>query len=621
LFFIPAAGSFLQKFHNSPTVRRPVWINIGNEVKPMISRLAIAACVLFSAAAFAAAPANLYLQHNLVANTAGTADVTDPNLVDPWSIAFSATGPFWIANHLSGTATVYNGAGAITPLVVTISPAPNSAAGTLGRPTGQVQNPTTGFTLANGKPASFIFSTDDGLITAWNTGTTDQIMVNNSGSSAVYKGLAINPSATAPMLYAANFRSGKIDVFNGSFQPTTVPGGFVDPNQPAGYAPFNIWPLGGKLYVTYAQQDSNKFLDVAGPGNGVVNVFDFNGNLLNRLISNGVLNSPWGVAIAPAGWGAFGGDLLVGNFGDGRINAFDSTGKSLGPLQDANGNPITISGLWALVFGNGGRGGDINTLYFVAGVPDGSSVKRGILGSIAPPAQIDAIYNAAGGQQTAIAPGEIVILTGQTVGPSPLVSTTLPATGAIGSTVGGTSVTFNNLPAPVLYASGAYTSVIVPYGVAGSTTASVVLTTGSQTTPAFSIPVAASVPGVFTTNGGGTGQALALNQDGSLNFASNADARGSVVILFATGEGVTDPPGTDGAIDVGLVFHEPVLPVSVSIGGTTAQFLYAIETPGDVAGVLEVGAVIPSGITPGTAVPAVLTVGTASSQTVTLNVK
>jgi hypothetical protein len=225
---------------------------------------------VLSPASLPAAGPNLYLPHNRVSNVAGQADVTDPNLVDPWSIALSATGPLWIANHLSGTATIYNGAGAITPIVVTISPAPNSAVGTLGRPTGQVQNSTTAFVLANGRAASFIFSTEDGLITAWNTGTADQVMVNNSAGSAVYKGLALNPSATAPLLYAANFRS----------------------DQPVGYAPFNICPLGGKLYVTYALQDSAKVLDVAGAGNGIVNVFDFNGNLLNRLITNGALNSP-----------------------------------------------------------------------------------------------------------------------------------------------------------------------------------------------------------------------------------------------------------------------------------------------------------------------------------------
>jgi uncharacterized protein (TIGR03118 family) len=181
------------------------------------------------------------------------------------------------------------------------------------------------FLLANGNPASFIFATEDGTISAWNGGTVTQVMVDNSKAGAVYKGLALNPSATAPMLYAANFNSGKIDVFNGTYSPLTVPGGFTDANIPAGFAPFNIRPVNGKLYVMYAKQDANKFLDIAGPGNGYVDTFDFNGNLLARLVSGAPLNSPWGVAQAPAGWGAFGGAILVGNFGDGTINAFDPT--------------------------------------------------------------------------------------------------------------------------------------------------------------------------------------------------------------------------------------------------------------------------------------------------------
>jgi uncharacterized protein (TIGR03118 family) len=564
------------------------------------------------------AGANLYLQHNLVSNIAGAADFTDPNLVDPWAIAFNAASPFWVSDHLSGKATIYSGNGTPSATVVTIPAA--GGATTPGRPTGQVQNSSTAFVLANGKAASFIFATDDGTISAWNGGTVATVMVDNSNVSAVYKGLAINPSG--PMLYAANFRSGKIDVFSGTFSATTVPGGFTDPNLPSGFAPFNIWALNGKLYVTYAKQDSAQFLDVAGAGNGFVDVFDFKGNLLNRLVSNGALNSPWGVAIAPAGWGAFGGNLLVGNFGDGTINAFDvNTGNKLGSLQDANGNIISIAGLWAIGFGNGGRGGDPSTLYFTAGVPDGTTTPRGILGSIAPPATISAIFNGAGGESAAIAPGEIVAITGQTVGPSPLVSAVLPVSGSVGSTVGTTSVTFNNLPAPVIYASAAQTAVIVPYGVAGSTTASVVLKTGSQTTPAFSIPVAASVPGVFTSNASGAGSAVAFNQDGTVNSATNPAVKGSVVVLFATGEGVTNPPGQDGLIASTDILREPVLPVTLSIGGVSAQVLYAGSSPGNVAGVMEVEAIVPAAAASG-ADAVVLSVGTATSQAnVVVNVK
>jgi len=562
--------------------------------------------------AMLAAGPNSFVQHNLVSNTAGVADVTDPNLVDPWGVSFSATGPFWVSDHVSGVSTLYNGAGAITALVVTVPAGGGSKA--TGRPTGQVNNSTTAFLLPSGVKSSFIFATEDGTIAAWQAGATAVTIVDNS-ATAVYKGLAINPSATAPLLYATNFKQNRIDVFNGTFAPTTVPGGFVDAAIPAGFAPFNIWPLNGKLYVTYAKQNAAGTLDVAAPGNGFVDVFDFNGNLLSHLISNGVLNSPWGLALAPAGFGAFPGALLVGNFGDGTINAFNpASGAPLGTLQNTSGTPITNAGLWALIVGNGKTGGDPNTVYFVAGVPNSSSTPRGILGSIAPPAAISAIYNGAGGQSTAVAPGEVVTIVGQTVGASPAVSGTIPALGNLGSTLAATSVTFNGLPAPILYSSSVQTSVVVPYGLAGSGTASVVMkTTGGQTTAAFSIPVVATVPGVFAVNGGGTGAAVVLNQDGTLNSATNGAAKGSVVVLFATGEGQTAPAGQDGLVLTTDVFREPLLPVSLTIGGVTAQVLYAGSAPGGLSGVMEVEALVPATAASG-ADAVVLTVGTVNSQ-------
>jgi uncharacterized protein (TIGR03437 family) len=206
------------------------------------------------------------------------------------------------------------------------------------------------------------------------------------------------------------------------------------------------------------------------------------------------------------------------------------------------------------------------------------------------------------------------------MGPSPLVSAVLPNAGFLATTLSGTSVTFNGIPAPVLYASGTYTSVIVPYGVSGSPSASVVLKTATRTTAAFTVPVVASVPGIFTVNGGGTGAAIALNQDGTINSVANAAARGTVVVLFATGEGITNPPGVDGMIGTGVILHEPVLPVSLTIGGLAAPPLYAAGAEGSVAGAMAVEAVVPAGVTPGL-VPVVLTVGSASSQTVTISVK
>jgi uncharacterized protein (TIGR03118 family) len=560
-----------------------------------------------------AAGVNSYLVHNLVANIAGVADVTDPNLKDPWGVSSSTTSPFWVSNHFGGTSTLYNGAGAITPLVVTVPPGASHPTGT-GKPTGQIQNSTTSFIIPGSTKASFIFASEDGVISAWNAGAVSVIVADNSVAGASYKGLALNPSATAPLLYAANFTQNKIDVFNGSFAATTVPGGFVDAAITAGFAPFNIQALGGKLYVTYAKQTAGSVLDTAGAGNGFVDVFDFNGNLLTHLVSNGVLNSPWGVALAPTNWGAFGGALLVGNFGDGAINAFDpTTGALLGTLKDSTGTPISLPGLWGLIVGNGRTGGDVNTVYFMQGNPAGAGTARGILGSIAPPAAISTIYNGASWSTGTVSPGEVVSIIGQTVGPSPAVPAVIPATGTLGTTLGTTSVTFNGLAAPVLYASGSQTNVIVPYGIAGSATASVVMKVGTQTTAAFSVPVVVSAPGVFTSNAAGTLAALVLNADGTVNTAANPAAKGSPFVLFATGEGQTNPPGQDGLIETGFVLREPVLPVSLTVGAQTAQVLFAGSEPGGISGVMEVEAVIPAGAATGPAVM-VLTVGTGSTQ-------
>jgi uncharacterized protein (TIGR03118 family) len=209
-------------------------------------------------------------------------------------------------------------------------------------------------------------------------------MIDNSLSGAVYKGLALGSNSLGALLYAANFKAGTIDVFNGNFSPVTLDGLFADPNLPPGFAPFNIQSIGNQLYVTYALQDEAQHDDVAGPGNGFVNVFDFNGTLIQRLVSQGNLNSPWGIALAPAQFGDFSNALLLGNFGDGTINAYDAaSGAYLGTLQDSTGTAVTITGLWALRVGNGGNGGDSNTLYFTAGIPGPGNIEdHGLLGSI-----------------------------------------------------------------------------------------------------------------------------------------------------------------------------------------------------------------------------------------------
>jgi uncharacterized protein (TIGR03118 family) len=570
----------------------------------------------FQASAQTTPPANVYVQHNLVSDIPSMADVTDPNLVDPWGVV-PGGGPFWVS--VSGKATLYNGAGVVTALVVTVPPGAKGPA--KASVSGQVNNPTTGFILANGNKASFMFSTEDGTISAWNTGTLAQVMVDNSAAGAAYEGLAVGTSSLGPTLYAANFNTGNIDVFDGKFAPATLAGSFKDPNLPAGFAPFNVWPVAGKLYVMYAKQNAAKKRDVAGPGNGYVSAFDFNGNFLKRAATEGPLNSPWGVAMAPATWGAFGGALLVGNFGNGQINAFDpTTGNSLGMLQDASGKPITNSGLWAIVFGTGG--GDVNTLYFSAGI---QNEQHGLFGAIAPPSQVLTIVNAASGATGPVSPGEVVLVGGFTIGPPARVAQTIPATGALGTAAGGVTVTFNGTPAPILYAQASTIATIVPYELGGSTSASVVVkftnAFNNVAPAAFTQAVATAAPGLFTLDASGAGQVVAINQDGTVNNATNAAARGSAVLLYGTGEGLTAPSGQNGAITSGRILPGPISPVTLSIGGLPARVISAESSPGTVAGVMQVEAIVPAGLAAGP-VPVVLTVGSANSQAgVTLNVK
>jgi uncharacterized protein (TIGR03118 family) len=302
--------------------------------------------------------ANVYKKRNLVSDIDGVARITDPNLVNPWGLSFGPATPAWVADNGKDVSTLYSGGvnksiPVIRPLVV----------GVAGGPTGTVFNGTSGFKL-NGAPALFLFDTEGGQVLAWNSGTTAQVVATTP--DAIYKGLAI----AGNLLYAANFHAGKIDVFNDAFAPTTVPGGFTDPNLPKGFAPFNVQEIAGRIVVAYAKQDAKAEDEEAGPGLGFVDVFDTGGHLIRRLISNGALNAPWGLALAPRHFGPFSGDLLVGNFGDGAINAYDPrTGAFEGTPMNKDGNPIKINGLWALRFGNGVIGTP-QTLLFTAGIGD-----------------------------------------------------------------------------------------------------------------------------------------------------------------------------------------------------------------------------------------------------------
>jgi uncharacterized protein (TIGR03118 family) len=320
-----------------------------------------------------------YLQTNLVSDLPGMAAHTDSNLVNPWGIAIDQNG-LWVADNHTGVSSIYDGNGTPQSLVVTVPPA---AGGTGGSPTGIVYNSSNDFQIAPGFVARFIFATEDGTISGWEGGTNAFLEVDNSASGAVYKGLAIGNNGTSNFLYAANFREGRIDVFDGAFAPTTLAGSFSDPTIPTGYAPFNIQNIGGVLYVTYALQDVDAHDDVPGLGHGFINKFDLNGNFITRFTSQGTLNSPWGMAAVFSGFSVFTQALLVGNFGDGRINAFDpTTGAFLGQLADTSGHAISIEGLWGLQ-STYSFFQSVGVLHFTAGIAGPDQVEdHGLFGYI-----------------------------------------------------------------------------------------------------------------------------------------------------------------------------------------------------------------------------------------------
>jgi uncharacterized protein (TIGR03118 family) len=356
-----------------------------------VALTAILLLSVFGAARIRAASAlGFYQQTNLVSDLPGVASVTDPHLVNAWGMSHSSTSPWWISDNGTGVSTLYNGSGAPfppgSPLVVTIPPPLGSPAGTIAAPTGNVFNSSSGFVVTkdgkSGHP-NFIFATEDGTISGWSPAvdpTNAILAVDNSASGAVYKGLALGSNSSGDFLFATNFHNGTVDVFDTRFAPASLTGSFTDPGIPSGFAPFGIANLNGQLYVTYAKQNAARHDDVAGPANGFVDIFDTNGNLIRRLVTRGRLNSPWGLTFAPADFGQFSNDLLVGNFGDGRINVVDpSTGGFLGQLRDRDNRAITIDGLWGLAFGNGATAGPTTTLFFTAGIDDEA---HGLFGSL-----------------------------------------------------------------------------------------------------------------------------------------------------------------------------------------------------------------------------------------------
>lgn len=339
-----------------------------------MSKALVTALSLMVSASLAEASSLNFGVTNLVSDQPGVAQVTDPNLVNAWGISASSTSPFWVSDNGTGVSTLYRVfGGTVTKLGLTVSIPGN------GSVTGQMFNAGASSGAFNGD--NFVFVSEDGTISGWRgaLGTAaETLMPANSANE--YKGLAYGSTGGSSYAYAANFKAGTIDVVKGDAAALPLTGSFLDPNLPAGYAPFNIQNINGTLYVAFALQDGAKSDEVAGPGNGFVSTFDLNGNFMGRLASAGPLNAPWGLAIAPPTFAGAAGNLLVGNFGDGLINRFDpTTGAFLGSLLDAAGNPISIDGLWGLQFGNGGSGGATNTLYFTAGPGDES---HGLFGSV-----------------------------------------------------------------------------------------------------------------------------------------------------------------------------------------------------------------------------------------------
>jgi uncharacterized protein (TIGR03118 family) len=359
-----------------------------------------------------------FIETDLVANKSPLIDSNrvshtpahvDTNLLNPWGLTASLTSPFWVSDNGAGVSTLYNASGVAQggPLVVLIPAPGDKTPGPDGAPTGVVFNTdSSGFVIhgfdksgnAASGPARFLFATEDGTILGWNPGVNPMnfdpnlagkyavIAVNNAnnpvvGGGAVYKGLAIATVNSKTFLYVTNFRAGTVEVYDDGFNRVVNPGAFTDLKLPKGYAPFNIALTGGKLVVTYAVQNSAKHDDVAGMSHGIVNTFDLNGQSLQRLIQHGQLNSPWGVAVAPTKFGALAGALLIGNFGNGQINAYNATsGKFIDKVRSPHGQAIVIDGLWSVRVGSGNpNGGDDQTIYFTAG-PNGE--KDGLFGSI-----------------------------------------------------------------------------------------------------------------------------------------------------------------------------------------------------------------------------------------------
>jgi len=561
-----------------------------------------------------------YFVHNLVADdkSTATADFYDSKLVNPWGNVASATSPFWVCDL--GVSTVYTvSPTSTTPMGTpnaTLAPTVPGTAGAKGSCTGIVANtapattPATFPLTAPGKAtvaSSFIFVTEEGVLSAWANGAdaTQALVIADNSNTATYKGLALTTSPV--QIYAANFKSGAIDVWDGQYKAVTLPAGaFVDSKVPAGFAPFNIWTLGGKLYVAYAKQDANKKFDVPGKGNGYVSVFDTSGRLLQSLIAGGQLNSPWGLAIAPATYGQYANSLLVGNFGDGLINAYDvTTGAYLGTLQDQTGKNIALPGLWSLYFGNGGNGGDRDALYFTAG-PGGT---HGILGSIQanPNVSSAGVTNAA--QATAgIAPNTFITIKGNNLAATKrsVVAADI-ANNVLPGTMDGVTVTINGQPAFLTYISPVQINLVTPADLPTSGNVTVVVSNNTLTSANVSVTAQVLAPALFLNGSNGAFVAALHANNSVVGPTSIANATpatpGETIVMFGTGFGVTNPQAVSGGI---VTTPAPLLLTpAILFDNVPGRVVFAglIAT-----GVYQFNVVVPAGVSEGN-IPVVASTG------------
>lgn len=560
-------------------------------------------CVLSASSLVAA---NNYLVHYLVSDLPNTADHVDPNLVNPWGLGFSDTGPFWIGDNLTGISTIYDTSGTPAPLVVHV-PMPGGP-DMKGRTTGVLYNTSQSF-LVGGQAATFIFCTEDGTISGWNSSvdpTHALIMIDDSASHAVYKGCALGNSTAGPTLYVANFSGGTVDVYDGSLNEVTSPGAFIDPMIPSGFAPFNVAVLLNRVYVAYAKQNASKTFDVAGAGNGYIDAFDMNGVLISSFLAQGALNSPWGMAVAPATFGDFAGMILIGNFGDGRINVYQpNTNTLIGPLSDVSGQPITIPGLWALAFGNGHRAGDANTLYFTAGIPgpDGGIASHGVFGSVepAPLLQTTGVVNSAS-LLAQIAPNTWTSIFGGALAastrdwqPSDFANGSLPAS------LNGVSAAINGEPAYLSYISPGQVNLLLPADIPPGP-ATLRFKNNGLVSGMITINVQPQAPAFFLNTGGKYVVAthIDFSPAGPANLIKGAITTpvkpNEVISLWATGFGATNPSTPNG--------HTISAPLSLAsvptilIGGESAQVLFAGLTA---AGLYQINVVVPSDMAAGDA--------------------